>query len=128
MGFGSHARRSRSRSRHAPANPAQSSWPRCVKSASLLPGAEVYRASDGVRIGRTPFHRGFERSDGELKLIVKLGGYRDARVVLSTARDSTESVKLAQQRTTTRVTKPPEGPSHPPGGSATTVLDPYKDP
>jgi len=95
---------------------------------SLPPGAEVYRASDGVRIGRTPFHRGFERSDGELELIVKLGGYRDARVVMSTARDSTETVKLAQLRTTKRVPKPPEGPSHPPGGSATTVLDPYKDP
>jgi serine/threonine-protein kinase len=101
---------------------------------SLPPGAEVYRASDGVRIGRTPFHRGFERSDGELELIVKLVGYRDARVVMSTASDSTETVKLVQLRT--RVTKPPEGreqhdrgapPSNPPGGSATTVLDPYKD-
>jgi serine/threonine-protein kinase len=104
---------------------------------SLPPGAEVYRASDGVRIGRTPFHRGFERSDGELELIVKLVGYRDARVVMSTERDRTETVKLVQLRTTTRVTKPPEGraqhdrsapPSNPLGGSATTVLDPYKDP
>jgi len=112
---------------------------------SLPPGAEVYRASDGVRIGRTPFHRGFERSDGELELIVKLAGFRNARVVMSTARDSTETVKLVQLRTATRVPKPPEGregrggregreehdrgapPSNPGGGSATTVLDPYKD-
>jgi tRNA A-37 threonylcarbamoyl transferase component Bud32 len=102
---------------------------------SLPPGAEVYRAIDGVRIGRTPFHRGFERSDGELELIVKLVGYRDARVVMSTATDGTETVKLVQLRATTRVPKPPGGrdhdrgapPSNPPGGSATTVLDPYKD-
>jgi len=93
---------------------------------SLPPGADVYRASDGVRIGRTPFHRDFERSDGELELIVKLAGYRDARVVMSTGRDSSEVVKLVQLRTTTRAPKPPE-PSNPPGGSATTVLDPYKD-
>ena len=104
---------------------------------SLPPGAEVYRASDGVRIGRTPFLRGFERSDGELELLVKLVGYRDARVVMSTASDSTEAVKLVPLRTPTRAPRPPDGreahdrgapPASPRGGSATTVLDPYQDP
>jgi hypothetical protein len=103
---------------------------------SLPPGAEVYRASDGVRIGRTPFHRGFERTDGELELIVKLAGYRDARVVMSTATDSTEAVKLVRASTTTKVTRPPRErderdrgapPPNPSTGSAATVLDPYKD-
>src|SRR4029079_4808667 len=50
-------------------------------------GADVIRAADCVPIGKTPSARAFDRIDGEIELIVKLSGYKDTRVVLSTAKD-----------------------------------------
>jgi eukaryotic-like serine/threonine-protein kinase len=99
---------------------------------SVPSGADVYRAADGVRIGKTPLEKTFERTDGEIELLIKLTGYRDGRVVLSTVRDGEQTVKLVKLRATG--TPPPSTERHPPagGGSGTgsgaTVLDPYKDP
>ncbi len=44
---------------------------------SVPGGAEVYRVSDGVRIGRTPFSEEYQRSDGTLVVRLKADGYQD---------------------------------------------------
>jgi tRNA A-37 threonylcarbamoyl transferase component Bud32 len=94
---------------------------------SIPAGADVYRAADGVRLGKTPFHRTFERTDGEIELIVKLAGYRDARVALPTSNDGDRTVQLVRLRATQR---PDErrGSAAKPAGSGATVLDPYEEP
>jgi len=95
---------------------------------STPPGADVLRAADGVRLGKTPFSRAFDRIDGEIELVVKLAGYRDARVTLPTTKDSEKAVRLVRLRAGTRPPDdraPPEGTK--PQGSGATVLDPYED-
>jgi len=95
---------------------------------SIPPGAEVFRAADGVRIGKTPFDRPFDRTDGDLQLLVKLAGFRDARVTLSTARDGEQTVRLVRLRGTTRPPDDRKGSDTQQGsGTGATVLDPYED-
>src|SRR5204862_3335120 len=65
---------------------------------SVPAGADIYRASDGVHIGKTPFRRDFDRTDGEIEFLLKLPGYRDARCVLSTTKDGSQSIKLVKLR------------------------------
>jgi serine/threonine-protein kinase len=87
---------------------------------SLPHGAEVYRALDGVRLGKTPLTRDLERTDGEIEFVLKLVGYRDARVTMPTAKDGT---------TTTTLSRMPASPPPPPppvrDKPNTTILDPY---
>jgi eukaryotic-like serine/threonine-protein kinase len=95
---------------------------------STPPGADVLRAADGVRLGKTPFARAFDRIDGEIEFLVKLAGYRDARVTLSTTKDNEKTVRLVRLHAGTRPPDdrgPPEGTK--PQGSGATVLDPYED-
>jgi tRNA A-37 threonylcarbamoyl transferase component Bud32 len=91
---------------------------------SVPPGADVYRRADGVKLGKTPLSRAFDRVEGgEIELLVKHAGYHDKAVSLSTARDGKELVKLVPSRS--------RPATHEPAGSATgkpTFLDPYGDP
>jgi eukaryotic-like serine/threonine-protein kinase len=81
-------------------------------------GADVYRSLDGVRLGKTPLERELDRTDGEIELVVKLAGFRDAKVTMSTTTDGTKHVKLVRV---------PHRPPHSGSGSGggPTVLDPY---
>jgi hypothetical protein len=98
-----------------------------LRVKSSPPNADVIRAADGVRIGKTPFAREFERIDGEIELIVKLSGYKDARVVLSTARTGEKAVQLVRLRAGTHPPDDRKGSNARPQGSGATVLDPYED-
>jgi serine/threonine-protein kinase len=87
---------------------------------SVPPGADVYRRSDGVKLGKTPFTRTFERIDGgEIELLLKHSGYQDRRVTLSTAHDGKEIARLSPARTT-HVQQPAKS-----GSNGPTMLDPY---
>jgi serine/threonine-protein kinase len=57
-------------------------------------GADVYRASDGIRLGATPFSKTFPRTDGEARFIVKHAGFEDETVTLSAANDGAREVVL----------------------------------
>jgi eukaryotic-like serine/threonine-protein kinase len=84
-------------------------------------GAEVYRAADGVKLGKTPLAREYERTDGVAELVIRMRGYRDERVSLATNVDGGRHVKLVRAKQTT--TSKPKASGK---GSGTTVLDPYK--
>ena len=90
---------------------------------SVPHGADVYRAADGVKLGKTPLTRTFERTDGTAELVLKLAGYRDQHVSLSTREDG----GAVEHLTRARVSAPPRpvraGSAHHPSGP--TVLDPY---
>jgi serine/threonine-protein kinase len=64
--------------------------------ASTPAGAEVYRAADGVLFGKTPLVRKMPRTEGAAVFLVKLGGYRDERVVLPADRDGAANVSLVK--------------------------------
>jgi len=100
-----------------------------LRVKSTPPNADVIRAADGVRIGKTPFARQFDRIDGEIELIVKLSGYKDARLVLSTAKDGERAVQLVRLRAGTHPPDDRRGSNTKPAGSGSgaTVLDPYED-
>jgi serine/threonine-protein kinase len=88
---------------------------------SVPSGAEVYRALDGVRLGKTRLERDFERTEGEVELVLKLAGFRDARVTLSTAIDGKSMTKLSRPIQI----KPPAKGSAGSANPGETVLDPY---
>jgi hypothetical protein len=88
---------------------------------SVPVGADVYRTLDGVRLGKTPLARDFERTNGEVELVLRLAGYRDARVTMSTAADATSRTALVRA-----VHRPPATPGSGSGGP--TILDPYGGP
>jgi len=100
-------------------------------------GAEVFRAADGIKLGKTPFAKRFERTDGEAVFLVKLTGYQPATVSLSTAQDGKITAKLERDRVRTphRPGRPPPAPANdrppppppPKGSGGPTVLDPYGD-
>jgi len=58
-------------------------------------GADVFRAADGVRVGRTPLHTEMARGDGETSFVVKLAGYADAHASLAASSDGKAQVTLA---------------------------------
>jgi len=97
---------------------------------SVPTGADVYRASDGVKLGKTPLVRDYERTDGELDLVVRKSGYRDGRISLSTREDGAATAKLtplpsgrAKPPATDKVptAKPPTTDKGP------TVLEPWSE-
>jgi len=79
------------------------------------PGADVFRASDGVRIGRTPLLRTIPRGEGEAMFLVRLAGHRDEEVVLPANRDGRTLVKLT--RTPARPRLPSFAPAAEPAPS-----------
>ena len=50
-------------------------------------GAEVYRAADGLRVGKTPVDYEAPRLRGEVVFLVKLKGYETAEVTLPSDED-----------------------------------------
>jgi hypothetical protein len=77
---------------------------------STPPGADVYRAADGIRLGVTPFAKTFPRTDGEARFIVKRAGFEDETVTLSAESDGTRAVELRPLAPSAQVTN--EKPRH----------------
>jgi serine/threonine-protein kinase len=82
----------------ATASPAQAGLaaPRRVKLslASEPAGAEVYRAADGVLLGKTPLEHELAASEGQAVFVFKLAGHADQRVELPADRDGAQTVQL----------------------------------
>src|SRR5205823_3816683 len=69
-----------------------------LRVESVPPGAEVYRALDGVRLGITPYRQEMEPSPGEAIYLVRRPGYRDEKVVLRADHDGRRSVRLEREK------------------------------
>jgi serine/threonine-protein kinase len=99
-----------------------------VTVESVPSGADVYRASDGVRLGKTPLTRSYPRIDGELELVLKLHGHRDTRVTLSTSDDGKVTAKLPALPSTRPVPPSAGQTAKPPAtDKGPTVLEPWSD-
>jgi serine/threonine-protein kinase len=77
---------------------------------STPPGAQVYRLSDGVKLGTTPFSAEYERGAGQAEFVLKLPGYRDAGASLPIDRDGEAQVVL--QHAAAAHVAPAHGSSH----------------
>ncbi|HET6614163.1 MAG TPA: serine/threonine-protein kinase [Kofleriaceae bacterium] len=62
--------------------------------ASTPAGAAVYRLADGARIGRTPWHHEYPRSNGALDLVVRLDGYQPQRLSMPLDGDANQTIAL----------------------------------
>ncbi len=71
---------------------------------STPPGAEVFRAADGVLLGVTPFVESAAPSSGTALFLLKLAGYDDARAELPADRTGTATTTLV--RTPVKVSRP----------------------
>ena len=89
---------------------------------SIPRGATVFRATDHVKLGKTPFEHRYERIDGEMTFVVKLAGYGDERITLKTNADASATARLV---------RPVRGRAHPiptpAAETGETVLDPYQE-
>ena len=61
---------------------------------STPPNAEVYRTSDGIRVGTTPLDLDIGRTRGQAVFTVRLAGYKDERVSLDADHDGSDNVTL----------------------------------
>ena len=84
------------------------------------PGAEVIQEHDGMRIGKTPFHKTLAPvSGGTLVYVLRLDGHDDYRVSLAADVDNREKVALKP-----RAKKPPTGRPRPPGTTVPPLAPP----
>ena len=75
-----------------------------VQLDSQPQGADVFRAADGVFLGKTPLTQQYDESGGEAALLLKLHGYQDARTSVVLDHDVRHSVVL--QRVISRRSHP----------------------
>jgi hypothetical protein len=68
-----------------------------LRISSQPPGAAVYRVSDGVQLGTTPFVQTLEPVSGIMRFVLKMSSYEDAAVDLPTDRDGARDVILRPQ-------------------------------
>jgi len=73
-----------------------------VTITSTPAGAQVFRVFDGVRLGQTPFETVHGRGDGELLLMLKRDGYRDARLEVPLDKNFSAEVELLAARSDSR--------------------------
>ncbi len=74
---------------------------------STPPGADVFRVSDGVRVGKTPFKLSVVAIKGELLLKFRLAGHQDQEAAAATDHDGKLSLTLEPL---VAVTDPAPGP------------------
>jgi eukaryotic-like serine/threonine-protein kinase len=79
-------------------------------------GAEVYRAVDGVRVGKTPVVHETSPVRGEMVFLVRLSGYEKAQVTLRADQDGSAKVKLKKEKSRRRERK----------SSSDGALDPFE--
>jgi serine/threonine-protein kinase len=90
---------------------------------SVPRGARV-STLEGIGLGVTPIDREFPRiDDGQLEVVVKLAGFRDASLKILTNADAKRVVTLQKVKPAGTVRRGSNA-----GSSGETVLDPYKDP
>ncbi len=103
----------------APAAPAKIA----LRIDSTPPGAEVFRAADGLRLGTTPLDYRLDAAAGTLPLIVKLDGYSDERIELDVNRDGAAAVTLRRKATASSKAKPSPTTKSPSSGPRKVLVD-----
>ncbi len=61
------------------------------------PGAKVYRESDGVRLGQTPYEYTVNRGSGYAGFLLKKSGYRRAEIEIPINQDGSTTVELIRR-------------------------------
>jgi hypothetical protein len=87
---------------------------------SVPPGADVYRAVDGIKVGTTPLTHTLPRTPGSAVFIVQLDGHREQRVEIPVDHDG--SVELTLVKLPARASKPPPARR---SRSADSPMDPF---
>jgi serine/threonine-protein kinase len=57
-------------------------------------GAGVFRLADGSRVGKTPLRKTVPRQEGQVTFVLRLSGYQESKVTLSTAENESATVPL----------------------------------
>jgi serine/threonine-protein kinase len=84
---------------------------RVVLSLDSQPaGADVFRAADGIRVGKTPWKGEYEASSAEAVFLLRLKGYRDQSVVMTLSRDVTRAISMERLARRTSAAKTPTTP------------------
>jgi tRNA A-37 threonylcarbamoyl transferase component Bud32 len=78
-----------------------------LKVTSEPPGADVFRAADGVLVGMTPLSMKMDPIAGKAVFLIKKSGYKDARAELDADHDGEAQVKLDKPHAPA---KKPDGP------------------
>jgi hypothetical protein len=93
------------------ATPAAAPPARIKLSIDSLPsGADVFRVSDGVRVGTTPYSFEREPSSGEAVFTLRLEGYTDAAVTLPVSRSGERKLTLTALPPPKKARKKSDGP------------------
>jgi hypothetical protein len=71
-------------------------------------GADIYLASDGTHLGRTPWRGQLESSAHEALFRFRLKGYHEASMSLPLDRDGAQTITLVRRKTEKTNDKPPE--------------------
>ncbi len=61
---------------------------------SVPQGADVYRAADGIKLGKTPYQYSTAASPGEAEFLIKMAGFADIKVSLPADKDGTQKIEL----------------------------------
>ncbi|HEY0992003.1 MAG TPA: serine/threonine-protein kinase [Kofleriaceae bacterium] len=95
-----------------------------VRLTSDPPGADVFRAPEGVRIGATPLTYTMDATSGKVMLTLKRSGYTDTVIAVPGDRDHEQLVALAKRA----AKAPPRDGARGPAGDAPSAggsLDPF---
>jgi hypothetical protein len=106
----------------APATPAELAPSLAAPAAEVTvsitsdpPGADVYRAFDGIRVGQTPLEQKLPRMEADAVLVLRKRGFRDARVEIRLNEDATREIKLEKSSSssggTIALPTPPKQPA-----------------
>jgi serine/threonine-protein kinase len=97
---------------------------------SVPPGATVYRESDGVHIGDTPFDYRVFRGEGQAVFIIKRSRYRPQRFAMPVAEANAARIVLARRSgddpPETEALEAPSAPASPPAHES--ANEPAKEP
>ena len=89
-----------------------------VRITSDPPGADVYRAFDGIRVGQTPLEQKLPRMEADAVLVLRRRGYRDARVEIRLNADASREIKLERSSSSSGGTIALPTPAAQPSGNA----------
>jgi len=79
-----------------------------VKIKSSPAGAQVYNVATGIKIGKTPFERQYDRSQGDLDVVLRLKGYDPQELSVALDADRTETVALEKHSRTPKKQPQPQ--------------------
>jgi serine/threonine-protein kinase len=65
---------------------------------SVPGGARVYRVSDGVELGRTPFNLEVAKGTGTMTFLLRKSGYKNAKVTLPVGESGSKQIKMDSRK------------------------------